>query len=400
MLDRLGPEGANVEDMTYLDNAATSYPKPEAVYAAMDDFYRRHGVNPGRTGADAAVAAGDVIEDTRAELSEFFNNPARDKHRLVFTANATDSLNICLQGYCRPGDHVVSTCLEHNSVLRPLHEMAREGRITFDLAPFDADGFVDPAAVADLIRPKTRLVVMTHGSNVLGTVQDITAVGAICRQRGVAFLVDAAQTAGGVPIDMDAMGIDMLAFTGHKSMLGPVGIGGIAVGPDVVLRTTRWGGTGVRSRQLTHLEEYPYRLETGTLNTLGIAGIRAGLAWVRERGLDVIAAHERALAAKLCEGFSALPGLKLHCAGADERHTPVISVTLDGMTPEEIGQRLDVDHGVIVRTGLQCAPLAHAGIGTHDLGTARFSIGPLNDEIDIDRATAAMDELARAAVAR
>jgi len=386
--------------MAYLDNAATSYPKPETVYAAMDEFYRRHGVNPGRTGADAAVAAGDVIEATRAELSEFFNNPARDARRLVFTSNATDSLNLCLQGFCRPGDHVVSTCLEHNSLLRPLHEMARENRISFDLAPFGQDGFVDPAAVADLIRPETRLVAMTHGSNVLGTIQDVAAVGAICRERGVALLVDAAQTAGCVPIDMDAMAIDMLAFTGHKSLLGPVGIGGIAVGPDIDLRSTRWGGTGVRSRQLTHLEEYPYRLEAGTLNTLGIAGLRAGLAWVMAQGLEAIAAHEKALAARLCEGFSALPGLQLHCAVADGRHTPVISVTLDGMSPEEIGQRLDVDHGVIVRTGLQCAPLAHAGIGTHDLGTARFSIGPLNEENDIDRAVAAMGELARTAVAR
>jgi len=387
-------------DMTYLDNAATSYPKPDTVYEAMDEFYRRHGVNPGRTGADAAVEAGNVIEATRAELSAFFNNPARDPRRLVFTSNATDSLNTCIQGICRPGDHVVSTHLEHNSVLRPLHEMARLGLITFDLAPFDAQGFVDPQAVVDLVRPETRLVAMNHGSNVLGTVQDIAAVGAACRERGVTFLADAAQTAGYVPIDMEAMSIDLLAFTGHKSLLGPVGIGGVAVGPDVDLRSTRWGGTGVRSRQLTHLEEYPYRLEAGTLNTLGIAGLRAGLAWVRERGLDDIAAHERSLTKRLCEGFAALPGLKLHCAGADVRHTPVVSVTLDGMSPEETGQRLDVDHGVIVRMGLQCAPLAHAGIGTHELGTTRFSLGPLNEAADVDRAVAAMNELARAAVTR
>lgn len=386
--------------MAYLDNAATSYPKPEQVYTAMDEFYRHHGVNPGRTGADAAVEAGDVIEATRNELSGFFNNPARDKHRLVFTSNATDSLNTCIQGFYHPGDHVVSTHLEHNSVLRPLHELANRGLITFDLAPFDSDGFVDPAAVSALIRPETRLVVMNHGSNVIGTVQDVGAVGALCRERGVAFLVDAAQTAGCVPIDMEEMAIDMLAFTGHKSLMGPVGIGGIAVGPDVELTSTRWGGTGVRSRQLTHLEEYPYRLEAGTLNTMGIAGLRAGLSWVLERGLGEIALHERRLTTKLCEGFAELPGLTLHCAGADESHTPVISVTLEGMSPEEIGQRLDVDHGVLIRTGLQCAPLAHAGIGTGDLGTARFSIGPLNVDEDIDRALMAMTELAQAAVTR
>jgi len=386
--------------MAYLDNAATSYPKPECVYTAMDDFYRRHGVNPGRTGADAAVEAGDVLEATRADLSAFFNNPARDEHRLVFMSNATDSLNTCIQGFCRPGDHVVSTHLEHNSVLRPLHEMANRGLITFDLAPFDADGFVDPQTVAGLIRPETRLVAMTHGSNVIGTVQDVGAVGAICRERGVTFLVDAAQTAGCVPIDMEEMAIDMLAFTGHKSLMGPVGIGGVAVGPDVELTSTRWGGTGVRSRQLTHLESYPYRLEAGTLNTLGIAGLRAGLSWILERGLGDIAAHERRLTARLIDGFAELPGLILHCAGADEHHTPVISVTLEGMSPEEIGQRLDVDHGVLIRTGLQCAPLAHAGIGTGDLGTARFSLGPLNVENDVDRALAAMTELAQAAVTR
>lgn len=386
--------------MAYLDNGATSFPKPESVYVAMDTFYRHHGVNPGRSGADAAMEAGSILDETRKELNSFFANPSPDYNRLIFTANATDSLNTCIQGMVRPGDHVVSTRLEHNSVLRPLHELANRGIITFDLVPFDGDGFIDPADVAAMIRPETRMVVVNHGSNVIGTVQDITAIGAICRERGVTFTVDAAQTAGCVPIDMAAMGIDLLAFTGHKSLLGPVGIGGVAVGPDVDPVSFRWGGTGVRSAQLTHLEQYPYRLEAGTLNTMGIAGLRAGLQWILEQGMDTIVAHEQDLSAKLCTGLSDMPGLKIYGAPADDRHTSVISVTLEGMNPEEIGMRLDIDHDIITRTGLQCAPLAHEGIGTGKLGTVRFSIGPLNQESDIDRVLTAMHELSHEAVAR
>lgn len=387
-------------EMAYLDNGATSFPKPESVYVAMDEFYRRHGVNPGRSGADAAVEAGNVLDETRKELNAFFGNPSPDYNRLIFTSNATDSLNTIIQGVVQPGDHVVSTRIEHNSVLRPLHEMANRDIISFDLTPFDGDGFVDPDEIAARIRPETRLVLVNHGSNVIGTVQDITAIGAICHERDVLFAVDAAQTAGCVPIDMTAMNIDMLAFTGHKSLLGPVGIGGVAVGPDVEPVSYKWGGTGVKSAQLTHLEQYPYRLEAGTLNTLGIAGLRAGLQWILAKGMDKIVAHEIELSHKLCAGLAEIPGLTIHGAPADERHTSVISVTLAGMNPEEIGMRLDIDYDIITRTGLQCAPLCHEGIGTAPLGTVRFSIGPMNRDSDVDRVLAAMQSLTQEALAR
>lgn len=386
--------------MTYLDNGATSFPKPESVYVAMDTFYRRHGVNPGRSGADAAIEAGSVIDETRKELNAFFGNPSPDHNRLIFTANATDSLNTIIQGLVRPGDHVVSTCIEHNSVLRPLHELRNRGIIEFDLTPFDGDGFVDPDEVAARIRPGTRLVIVNHGSNVIGAVQDVAAIGALCHERGVAFAVDAAQTAGCVPIDMEAMNIDLVAFTGHKSLLGPVGVGGVAVGPDVEPVGYRWGGTGVKSAQLTHLEQYPYRLEAGTLNTMGIAGLRAGLHYILERGMDDIVAHEAELSHRLCAGLAEMPGLTIHGAPADARHTAVISVTVEGMAPEEIGMRLDIDYDIITRTGLQCAPLCHAGIGTAPQGTVRFSIGPLNTSPDVDRVLVAMSVLTQEAVAR
>ncbi len=389
-----------MSEMAYLDNGATSFPKPESVYRAMDEFYRHHGVNPGRSGADAAVEAGSILDDTRKEMNAFFGNPADDYNRLVFTSNATDSLNTILQGLVRPGDHVVSTRIEHNSVLRPLHELRDRGIIEFDLTPFDGDGFVDPDEIARRIRPETRLVLVNHGSNVIGTVQDVAAIGAICRERGVLFAIDAAQTAGCVPIDMEAMHIDLVAFTGHKSLLGPVGIGGVAVGPDAEPVAFKWGGTGVKSAQLTHLEQYPYRLEAGTLNTLGIAGLRAGLHYILERGLDAIVAHEIELSHALCAGLAEMPGLKIHGAPADERHTSVISVTVEGMNPEEIGMRLDIDYDIITRTGLQCAPLCHEGIGTAPLGTVRFSIGPMNEMSDVERVLAAMADLTQEAVAR
>jgi cysteine desulfurase family protein len=383
-----------MSEQIYLDNAATAFPKPESVLTAMTDFYRRCGVNPGRSGYDLAVEAGLMIDGTRRQLDAFFGNPARDHNRLVFCANASDALNQLIQGMCRQGDHVISTTLEHNSVLRPLYVMHQDGLIDYDLVPFDGRGYVDPDEIARRIRPNTRLVVVTHGSNVIGTIQPVAAIGRICRERGITFAIDSAQTAGVVPIDMREQLIDVVAFTGHKSLLGPTGTGGLAVGPDVPIRSTRWGGTGVKSAVKTHLDGFPYRLEVGTLNTIGIAGLAAGQEWLAERGLDAIRAHEMELTARLLAGLREIEGVQIYCGGDGDDHLPVIACNVAGMEAGEVGTILDVQFNVATRTGLHCAPLVHEGIGTADIkGAVRFSIGAFNVGEDVEAALVAMREI-------
>jgi cysteine desulfurase / selenocysteine lyase len=380
-------------DLIYLDNAATAFPKPPEVIDTMASFYRNYGVNPGRSGYDLAVEAGLMVDDARRVLEEFFHNPAEDFNRLIFGANASDGLNMIIQGVCRPGDHVVSTTLEHNSVLRPLYVMEQMGIITHDLVGFDGQGFVDPADIARAIKPNTRLVIVNHGSNVVGTIQDAAAIGRICRERDAYFALDVAQTAGIVPIDMAAWHVDLLAFTGHKSLMGPTGIGGMCVGPDVEIRSTRWGGTGVKSAVRTHLDEFPYRCEVGTLNTVGIAGLRAGVKWVLAQGIDNLRRHEMELTALLIDGLRAIPQVTLYCAGTSERDLPVVCCNLGDFEAGEAGMILDVEHDIATRTGLHCAPLAHEGIGTTPKGTVRFSIGAFNTREHVEAAIAACADI-------
>jgi cysteine desulfurase family protein len=383
-----------MSDLIYLDNAATAFPKPPEVIDRMCSFYRDYGVNPGRAGYDLAVEAGLMLDGARKLLDRFFNNPAADPDRVCFALNASAGLNMIIQGVCQPGDHVVSTCLEHNSVLRPLFEMERAGIITHTLVPFDGDGFVDPGDIAAAITPQTRLVIVNHGSNVLGTIQDAAAIGCVCRERGVLFALDVAQTAGVVPVDMDAMQVDLLAFTGHKSLMGPTGTGGMVVGPEVPIRATRWGGTGVKSAVRTHLQEFPYRGEVGTANTVGIAGLARGVQWVLDRGLASIHAHEMELAARLIDGLREIPAARLYCAGTSERHLPVVCCNVEGFESTQTGEILDVEHDIATRVGLHCAPLAHEGIGTTPKGTVRFSIGPFNTVAHIDAAIAGVADVA------
>ncbi len=377
-------------DIIYLDNAATAFPKPDRVIDAMAQFFRQCAVNPGRSGFDLAVEAGMVVDNTRRKLDAFFNNPARDHNRLIFANNASDALNLIIQGICRPGDHVISTELEHNSVLRPLYVMEQQGIIKHELVPFDGNGFVDPAEFARRIRPETRLVIVNHGSNVIGTIQPIAEIGSICREKEVIFATDVAQTAGMCTIDMESMHIDVLAFTGHKSLMGPTGIGGLAIGPGVPIRSTRWGGTGVKSAVRTHLDEYPYRCEVGTLNTVGIAGLSEALTYLGGQNLAEIRKHEMALTRLLLAGLKEIDGVVTYCAGHDENHLPVVSCNVEGMEAGEVGTILDVEYDIATRTGLQCAPLVHAGIGTSPKGTVRFSIGPFNTAEHIEAAIKAM----------
>jgi len=379
--------------MIYLDNSATSFPKPEEVYAFMDGFYRSHGVNPGRSGCDLAREAGVMVDDTRTMLTRLFHG--EDPNRLCFSANATDALNLVISGVIRPGDHVLTTRLEHNSVLRPLHHMQLFQGVDVDYLPCDAGGVGDPDEFRKHFRTHTRLVVLTHASNVIGTIQPVAEIGALCREAGILFAVDASQTAGRLPIDVERQNIDILVFTGHKSLMGPTGVGGLYVREGVEIQLTRAGGTGVRSAMRTHLAEYPYRLEYGTINLLGVAGLNAGVRWVEAQGLEAIHQREMDLCTRLRDGIRDVPGVTTYCQDDLSNHIAVFLFNIAGFEARTTDPLFDVDHGVVCRTGLHCAPLIHQHLGTADQGGAiRFSLGPFTTAADIDAAIDAVADIA------
>jgi len=378
--------------LTYLDNAATTFPKPREVLLQMTEIYSRLGVSPGRGGYDLAVEAGDFVEQTRCKVANFFG--AADPQRVIFTANATDALNLLIQGALQPGDHAIATRLEHNSVLRPLEHLRQQGFLEYDLVPFNGDGFIDPDDVIARMHANTRLVILTHASNVIGTVQPVSETARLCREHGVPVVVDAAQSAGKIPIDMQHCDISAIAFTGHKSLCAPTGIGGLVVAEDFDIRTTRFGGTGIESRSLTHTQSYPHRLAAGTLNLLGIAGLSAGLDFIMAEGLDVAQQREMVLLKRLRDGLSDLPDVDLYCTANLDRHVAVLSANVRGMDPEDVGAILDGDFDIAVRIGLHCAPLVHQDLKTGHRGSVRFSLGRFNTIEDIDRALAAMGKIA------
>lgn len=377
--------------MIYLDNAATSFPKPAECLRSALERYLQLGASPGRGGYDRALEAEAAVSTVRRKLSRFFG--ADETYRVCFTYNATDALNLLIQGLLQPGDHAVSSRLEHNSVLRPLHHLQRQGRISFELVPFDADGFIEPDQVSAAIKPATRLVVLTHASNVLGTVQPIAEISAVCRARGVPLVLDASQSAGAVPIRIKDWDVQGLAFTGHKSLLGPTGIGGLVLCPGLDPRPTRFGGTGIDSRSPYHSLDYPFRLEAGTINLLGILGLEASLDYV-DRSHAVSYAREMALLGKLADGLRALPGVRLYGAERLDRHLPVLTCTVANRRSEDVAAILDGDFGIAVRAGLHCAPLVHQDLGTLAKGAVRFSLGPFTTEAEIDAAVEAMAAIA------
>ncbi len=384
-----------MNNLIYLDNSATSFPKPDSVYDFMCNFYKTKGVSPGRTGFDAAIETEEMVTQTRRMLMELFNGDG-DFNRLTFSYNASDSLNMIINGLAQKGDHVISTMLEHNSVLRPLYHLEQDGMIEVDYVPFDKiTGYVDPEDIKKRIRKNTRMVVMTHCSNVLGTVQPVGEVGKICKEAGVLFIVDGSQSAGAVKVDMQAMGIDAFVFTGHKCLMGPTGIGGSYVMKDIPVRSTRFGGTGVRSAQRSHLTEFPYRLECGTLNLLGVAGLHAGVKWITEQGIENIHRKEMDLWDKMRSEIQKIDNITTYCAVNRENKNPVLSLNVNGFESGDVGTMLDVDYNIACRTGLQCAPFVHQHLGTDQIhGTVRLSIGPFTTESDIDAAILAMKEIA------
>ena len=381
--------------LIYMDNAATTFPKPPNVLEDALAFYRKYGVNPGRSGTDLAREAEAMVAETRASLASFFGATG-SSDQLVFTHNASDALNIAIQGTLKPGDHVITTCLDHNSVLRPIYHLSKYEGIEAAYVGFGTNGFIDPEDIARAIRPNTKLVVMTHASNVLGTVQPVAAVGAICRARGVIFCVDVAQTAGMLPIDMEAMHADILCFTGHKSLMGPTGTGGMYVREGVTIAPLRYGGTGVRSEHPDHLDEYPWRLECGTGNLMGIAGLLYAQKWMQREGVKNIHAREMALFKQLVNGLREVDGTILYCAENFDQHVPVLSVNIEGMTANNVGTLLDVKFNVATRTGLQCAPKVHETLGTKAMkGTVRISLGPFNTETQIETVIEGLSDIAK-----
>lgn len=381
-----------MDRLIYLDNGATTFPKPEEVYQAIDFTYRNYGVNPGRSGYDLCIAAGEVVENTRKLLTNFFNGT--DPNRLVFAYNATDALNLALFGSLQSGDHAITTALEHNSVLRPLYHLWRDHAVEVDHVPFDKNGFVSPDEIKKLFKKNTKVVAVNHGSNVIGTVQDIATIGKLCRERDITLIVDVSQTAGKIPIDMQAMNLDIIAFTGHKSLMGPMGIGGLYVREGVEVRHTRAGGTGVRSAIRSHLDEYPYRLEYGTPNLLGIAGLQAGVKWLQMQELENIEKTEMRMLRLLRDGLRKIDGVTLYCQDDLTNHIGVLSFNVDGTEAGEIGTMLDVDYNIACRTGLHCAPMVHEQLGTDKLhGAVRFGIGPFTVESDVEAAISAVAEI-------
>jgi cysteine desulfurase family protein len=379
--------------LIYLDNGATSYPKPDEVYTFMYSFYRNFGVNPGRSGYDLCMETGALVDTTRKMLAGFFNG--NDPNRLCFSYNSTDALNLIIFGMLKQGEHAITTTLEHNSVLRPLYHQRILNGVEVDYIPFGTNGFVDPDDIKQKIKANTRLVIVNHASNVIGTVQPVKAIGQICRESGVPFAIDASQSAGKVPIDIEQSHIDMVAFTGHKSLLGPTGIGGLYVREGIDIRHTRAGGTGVRSAERMHLDEYPYRLEYGTGNVVGIAGLHAGLKWIEKRGIDQIHHHEMRLTCMLRDGLRELDGVSLYCQDDLADHIGVISFNIDGMEALDTGTLLDGEYNIACRTGLHCAPLVHEQLGTAQIGgSVRIGIGPFNTEGHIRTAIEAVGEIA------
>ena len=377
--------------MIYLDNAATSFPKPEPVYQVLDRFARTSLANPGRAGHRMAMAAERTLDEARHAFNQFFQGEGVD--RWIFTHNCTDSLNLAIKGIVQLGDHVITSDLEHNSVSRPLRQLEKDGVISLTRLA-SQDGYLNPEDVREALTPQTSLVVLTHASNVLGTVQPIEAIAPIIRASGALFLVDAAQSAGLVPIDLKATPIDLLAFPGHKALYGPTGTGLLYVGPRAKPRAWREGGTGGDSSSETQPQQLPYFLEGGTPNVLGVAGLAAGLAWVADRGVEASRLHEVEQLQKVVDWTDSSEGWSYAGRWDPATHVGALSLIVpEGITPQELGGILDGSFDIAVRPGLHCSPYIHQRIGTFPDGTLRLSPGPFTTEAEIDLLLNALTEI-------
>ncbi len=380
---------------TYLDNASTTFPKPPCVTEAVCRYMTEMGTNVGRGEYASAFDTEDLVFDTRDALCALLGGA--DPSDVVFTRNVTEALNLVLKGFLHPGDHVIVSSMEHNAVMRPLTQLAAAG-VTFSRAQCAPDGTLDATEVERLICPQPRAVVMTHASNVCGTILPVCEVGAICRRHGIPLVIDAAQTAGVVPISMEECGAAAICFTGHKGLLGPQGIGGCVLDPEFATQIDALvaGGTGSYSDSEQMPSFMPDRLEAGTPNLPGIAGLAASLAWLGEKGIDAVRGHELALTQRLLDGLRPLAAARrVRLAGlpGTEGRTGVVSIQTPGYDLSQVAHDLDARFGIQTRVGLHCAPSAHKTLGTFPAGTIRFSLGWANTEADVDLAISALGEL-------
>jgi cysteine desulfurase/selenocysteine lyase len=362
----------------YFDNAATSTPKPQCVLDAMQDYLKTVGASPGRGGYARSLEAGRVVFDARQKIKNLFNAPSEEN--VVFTHNITYALNFVLSGLLKPHDHVITTGMEHNSVIRPLRFLQKTGEVELTVIPCDAQGNLNPDNIEKAIKPNTKLIVMTHASNVTGGIMPVEAVSDIKEGAGVFLMLDTAQTAGVLDIDFEKLKLDFLAFTGHKSLLGPPGTGGLVLTTE----SAQWvdpvihGGTGSRSDMEFQPDMLPDKFEAGTLNTVGIAGLSAALDFLEERGISCIRKHESELTAAFIQGVNQIPRVKVYGPEEPEKRVATVSITIEGVDMGELAYSLDADYGIMIRSGLHCAPLAHKTIGTFPEGTLRFSFGLFN----------------------
>ncbi len=377
--------------MIYLDNAATSWPKPECVYREVGEFLRRAGANPGRGGHALAREAQAMVESVREDLAHFFN--IEDPSQFVFTGNATEALNLAIKGVLAKGGHAVLSSMEHNAVSRPLFALEAAGA-KVSVVQADQQGLVSVDDVVAAVGPDTRLIALTHASNVTGGLMPISEVGEFARQRGITFLVDASQTVGERPIDLNTLPVDLLAFPGHKALLGPTGTGALYVRKGCELEPLLHGGTGTHSELLEQPSETPYRYESGTLNTSGIAGLGAALQYISEVGLEQIASTIREHTLTFLDGCSDISGLRILGPQSPELRVGVVSVVADFLNPDELAYILDQVYGIAVRAGLHCAPLAHKTLGTFPQGAVRFSFSHFNTAADVQHALQALREIA------
>ncbi len=381
--------------MIYFDNAATSWPKPPQVKEAMNRFMEEVGANPGRSGHFRSIEAARIVFETREALSVLFH--VKDSSRIVFTLNATESINLALKGLLKPGDHVITSSMEHNSVMRPLRDLERKG-IELTVAPCFDDGTLDAEEVERKIQSNTKMVVLNHASNVTGTLLPAKEVGFIARRHGLVFLVDAAQTAGSYPIDVDRDGIDLLAFTGHKSLYGPQGTGGLVIGERIKEKEMiplKQGGTGSRSEFEEQPDFLPDCFESGTPNGVGLAGLLAGVQFVLEKGVEQIRQNEMALIIKLIKGLKKIPQVKLYGPELQEDQIATLSFNFAHRSPSNGALRLEKEFGILCRPGLHCAPAAHHTLGTFPEGTIRIGLSAFNTEAEIETAIQAVSQISK-----
>ena len=379
-------------DYIYLDNASTSFPKAPTVATAMSDYITNRGININRGSYALAYDVEDIIYTTRQRLNTLFNG--HDPSHVIFTQNVTMSLNIVIKGLLKAGDHVLVSSMEHNAVMRPLTQLLDKD-ITFDTIPCDSTGSIQMESIEPLIRPNTVALIINHASNVCGTIQPLESIGPICKAHNLQFIVDAAQTAGVIPIDVKACHIDALCFTGHKGLLGPQGIGGIILTKEMAqtLVPLIAGGTGSFSHLETMPTHMPDAFEAGTLNLPGIIGLNEGLDYIESQGMENIHNHELALTQAFLEGLQSIDGINIVGKQNIQDRTAVVSITIDGMDPASIAYELESNYHIMTRVGLHCAPRAHQTLGTYPEGTVRFSFGYANTHEDVESALSALHRI-------